>query len=131
MRSIAAVSIDLWPRPALAACTQEVADQIADVLQPLAQRRHAERHDVQAVEQVLAEQALLDLRSSDSRWVAAMMRTSRLDRRAPADGGVLALLQHAQQPRLRVERHVADLVEEQRAALGLLEAALACASARR
>ena len=47
-----------------------------------------------------------------------------LDRRAPADRRVLALLQHAQQPRLRLERHVADLVEEQRAALGLLEAAL-------
>ena len=47
-----------------------------------------------------------------------------LDRRATTDGRVFALLEHAQQAGLRLERHVADLVEEQRAALGLLEAAL-------
>ena len=46
-----------------------------------------------------------------------------LDRRAAADGGVFAFLQHAQQARLRLGRHVADLVEEQRAAGGLLELA--------
>ncbi len=34
-----------------------------------------------------------------------------------------ALLQHAQQARLHRQRHVADLVEEQRAAVGLLDAA--------
>ena len=45
------------------------------------------------------------------------------DRRAAADRHELARLQHAQQAGLRLERHVADLVEEQRAALGLLEAA--------
>ncbi len=45
------------------------------------------------------------------------------DRRAPADRGVLALLQDPQQARLRLQRHVADLVQEQRAALRLLEAA--------
>ena len=38
---------------------------------------------------------------------------------APADAGELALLQHAQQAGLGVERHVADLVEEQRAAARL------------
>ncbi len=53
------------------------------------------------------------------------------DRRAPADGDVFALLQHAQQARLRLERHVADLVEEQRAALRLLEAARRRARRRR
>ena len=46
-----------------------------------------------------------------------------LDRRAAADRRVFALLQHAQQTGLRLHRHVADLVEEQRAALGLFEAA--------
>ena len=82
----------------------------------------ADRHDVQAIEQILAEQALADqlaqvaMGGGDDAHIGA-------DRRAAADGGVLALLQHAQQPRLRLERHVADLVEEQRAALRLLEAA--------
>ena len=46
-----------------------------------------------------------------------------LDRRAAADRRIFALLQHAQEPGLRLHRHVADLVEEQRAALGLLETA--------
>ena len=55
-----------------------------------------------------------------------MMRTLARIGCAAADGGELALLQHAQQPGLRLGRHVADLVEEQRAAGGLLEAALSC-----
>ena len=46
----------------------------------------------------------------------------RLDRLAPAHRGELAFLQHAQQAGLRLGRHVADLVQEQRAAGGLLEA---------
>ena len=96
--------------------------EIADVLGALAQRRQAQRHDVEAEEQVLAEQALLDQHAQilvgggDDADIG-------LDRRAPADGGVFALLQHAQKAGLRLHRHVADLVEEQRAALGLLEAA--------
>ena len=47
----------------------------------------------------------------------------RLDRRAAADRRIFALLQDAQKPRLRLHRHVADFVEEQRAAFGLFEAA--------
>ena len=47
----------------------------------------------------------------------------RLDRLAPADGRVFALLQNAQQLRLRLDRHIADLVEKQRAAFRLLELA--------
>ena len=58
-----------------------------------------------------------------SRWVAAMMRTLALIGCAAADRRELALLQHAQQPGLRLGRHVADLVEEQRAAGRLLEPA--------
>src|SRR5688572_25419859 len=47
----------------------------------------------------------------------------RLDRLGAADGGIFALLQHAQETRLRLEGHVADLIEKERAALGLLETA--------
>ena len=39
----------------------EVRDQRGHVLQPLAQRRHLDRHDVQPVEQILPEPALRDL----------------------------------------------------------------------
>ena len=51
-----------------------------------------------------------------------MMRTStaRLCRRPT--GRTAPLLQHVQQLRLQRERHLADLVEEERAAVGLLEA---------
>ena len=45
-----------------------------------------------------------------------------LDRLAAADALELALLQHAQQLDLHLQRQVADLVEEQRAAVGQLEA---------
>ena len=45
------------------------------------------------------------------------------DRRAPADGGVFALLQDPQKAGLGIHRHVADLIEKQRAALGLFETA--------
>ena len=85
-------------------------------------RRQAQRHDVEAEEQVFAERALLNgvaqilVGGGDDADVG-------LDRRAAADGRVFALLQHPEQARLRLHRHVADLVEEQRAALGLLEAA--------
>ena len=60
-----------------------------------------------------------------------MMRTLALQRRVAADAVVLAVREHAQQAHLQVRRHVADLVEEQRAAFGLLEAAAAQRSARR
>ena len=106
----------------VSAMLEEMADEVGDVLGALAQRRQPQRHDVEPEEQVLAEQALLDqgaqvlVGGGDDAHVG-------LDRRAAADGRVFALLQHAQQPRLRLHRHVADLVEEQRAALGLLEAA--------
>jgi hypothetical protein len=47
-------------------------------------------------------------------------------RHVAADLLVDALLKHAQQLHLHRQAHVADLVEEQRAAFGELEAALAC-----
>ena len=53
------------------------------------------------------------------------------DRRVIADALEHALLQHAQQLHLHRQAHVADLVEEQRAALGDLEAALAGGDRRR
>jgi hypothetical protein len=55
--------------------------------------------------------------------VAAITRTSTLIGSRAADALELALLQHAQQLGLQVERHLADLVEEQRAAVGELERA--------
>ena len=52
-----------------------------------------------------------------------MTRTSTLLRLAPADPADLALLEHAEELGLEVERQVADLVEQQRALVGQLEQA--------
>ena len=57
--------------------------------------------------------------------MAATTRTSTGIGRAAADRRHLALLQHAQQLRLHAARHLADLVEEQRAAVRGRQAARA------
>ena len=51
-----------------------------------------------------------------------MTRTSTAARAVVADALELALLEHAQQLGLQLERDLADLVEEERAAVGELEA---------
>ena len=100
----------------------EVLAQHGDVAGPIAQRRQRDRKDVEAVVEILAELAGGDLlleipvRRRDHAHVD-------LDRLGAADALELALLQHAQQLDLHVGRQVADLVEEQRAAVGQLEAA--------
>ena len=103
------------------ALLQEEARERRDVLGALAQRRQAQADHVEAVEEVLAKGARLDallevlVRRGDHAHVA-------LHRIVAADAIELPVGQDAQQPRLQVERHVADLVEEERAAVGLLEA---------
>ena len=66
-----------------------------------------------------------------SRLVAAITRTSTRIGCVPPDALELALLQHPQQRDLRLRRQLADLVEEERAAVGQLEAAGAPLRARR
>ena len=78
---------------------------------------HGDRHDVQPVEQVLAEMPALDHRLARSRLVAAMTRTSTLERAGAAHPLELALLQHPQQLGLQLQGQLADLVQEQRAAV--------------
>src|SRR5690606_13463515 len=85
---------------------------------------------VQAIEKVLAERAagdrLLEVAVSrrDDEDVAA-------DRRMTADALENALLQDAQQLDLHGQAHVADLVQEERAALGNLETTFACSDSPR
>ena len=88
-----------------------------DVGAALAERRYADVDDVQAVIEVLTEAAGSDLRLEvpvgrrDDPDVA-------LDRAALADGGVLTLLEQAEELHLGGQRELADFVEEQRPALG-------------
>ena len=97
-------------------------DEITDVVDALAERRQADRYDIQAIVEVLAKQALPDHLTE----IAVRRRHDPdigLDGRTAANHGVFAFLQHAQQAGLGVHRHIADFIEEKRAAFGLLEAA--------
>ena len=81
---------------------------------------HAQRDDVEAVEEVLAERA-----RRDHRLEVAVGRADDADvdlaRALAADRAHLAVLQDAQELGLHAERHLADLVEEERAAVGHVE----------
>ena len=94
------------------------------------QRRQLDRDHVQPVVEVGAEAALghllLEIRVGRRHQPAV-----DLDRLRAADRDDLALLQRAQQLHLRRERHLADFVEEERAALGDLEQALPNRAPRR
>src|SRR5438876_2551035 len=103
---------------------EEVLDQERQVLDPLAQPRQRDRDDVQPVVQVLAEASRLHLGLE----VLVGGREDAhvdLERAVAADPLELALLQNAQDLGLRLRPHVADLVEEERPAVGDLELALA------
>ena len=91
---------------------------------PLAQRRHADLDHVEAVVQVLAELAGLHL---GAEVLVRRAQQAHVDRQLGdrADRPHRALLDRAQQLRLHRQRQVADLVEEQRAAVGRLEEAFA------
>ncbi len=100
---------------------EEVLDEERDVARALAQRRQADRHDVEAVEEVFAERAGGDelLEVAVGRRDEAHVDADRLD---AADALELALLQRAQELDLHLDGDLANLVEEQRAAVGELEA---------
>ena len=97
---------------------------------PLAERRQPEREHVQPVEEIFAQLALLhgldriDVGGGDDAHVHRLLVPA-------AETAEPALLQHAQQLDLRRRRHLADLVEKQRAAIGQLEAALRADRPRR
>ena len=96
--------------------------QDGNVVGPLAQRRQVQRDQVDAVEQVLAELAARDLvgeRAVRGRDDAHVDRP----RLARAEHLVGAVLEDAEQLHLRARVEIADFVEEDRAAVGNLEAA--------
>ena len=102
----------------------ELAEQQRDVLRPLAQRRHRDRHRAEAVVQVFAETPRSDgllevhIRGGNDADIGFL----HLGR---PDADKLARLQHAQQARLGRVRQLGDFVEEDRPPVGLLEIALA------
>ena len=77
----------------------EMLDQHRDVLAPLAQRRHLDRNDVEAIEQILAKLAVGDQLAQVAVGGGNHAHVDAL-RALGAERLELALLQHAQQLRL-------------------------------
>ena len=106
----------------LGALLQKMPGKNRDVLAPLAQTRQANTDDVEAVKKIFAEEVFLHpgfevlVRCRDDANIG-------LDRRVTANAVVVAVGKHPQQPRLQLGRHVADFIEEERPALGLLKTA--------
>ena len=100
----------------------EIVDQVGDVLAPLGQRRHADRHHRQAVIEVLAEFSVGDLRFEIARGRGDDAHVDR-DLGAAADALEGLIDQHAQDLVLRLARHIGDVVDEQRAAMRLFQRA--------
>ena len=97
---------------------QVVLEQRRNLLAPLAQRRQVERQDLEAVEQVLAEAAVAATSCVEVGVGGGDDADVDLDGAAARRAGGLLLLDEAQQLGLEVEADVADLVEEERAAVG-------------
>src|SRR5205823_3027612 len=103
---------------------EEEMREEGDVLEALAQRRHLDGEDIEAVVEVLAHPPVADglLRIAVRRGDDARVDVDLL---VAADAPELPLLEHAQELDLQLDRHLRDLVEKDRAALGHLEVALA------
>ena len=99
---------------------EEILGQRRDVPGALAERGQVDREDVKPIEEILPERAgrrlglEVGVRRRDHAHVHA-------PRGRLADAPQLAFLDHAQQPELHRRRHLADLVQEDRAAVRLLE----------
>src|SRR5256886_17682387 len=93
-----------------------------DVFPSRPERQELDRDHVQAEVEVLAEAAGRDLLAQHAVGRGDDARVDRV-RLAAAAAQALALLQRAQELHLDVRRDLGDLVEEERAAVGALEAA--------
>ena len=133
MQRLHGVLFELRPRhlaPAPASLSRMALAIAGNVLAHVAQRRHAQLDHVQPVVQVMAELARLDavgqvlVRGADDAHVHRVLLGG-------ADLAHLLLLDRAQQLDLHRQRQIGHLVEEQRAAVGGLEEAVAIGSRRR
>ena len=108
----------------------EVIGEQRHVFIARAQRRHEDRDDAQPEIEVLAEPARLDL---GGKLLVGRRQHPHVDSHArpAADRLDDLLLQHAQHLGLRLEAHVGDFVEEDRAAVGRLELAAPVGRPRR
>src|SRR5262249_2185887 len=101
---------------------RKVTHEQRNIARASAQRRHANRKDVQAIIQIGAKLPVLDhldevgIRPGDQAHID-------LQRLGAPQALELLLLENAQELGLQFERDVADLIQKQRAVVGELEAA--------
>ena len=114
---------ELVDRAVVALLAEEVLDQERDVLGALAERRHREHHDRDAVVEVEAEAPVVDLGAQIAVRRGDEAHVDR-DLVPSADAAEPAPLERAEQRGLERWRELADLVEEERAAVRALERAL-------
>src|SRR6185369_9088224 len=100
--------------------THEVIGEEQDIVTPLAQRWQMDAEDRQSVEKVFAEPSFRH-RAFEIAIGGRDETNVGLQRRRAADSLVPALLEHAQELRLRRRGELAYLVEKQRAACRKLE----------
>ena len=116
--------------PGAGALLQQMSGQRQDVVAAFAQRRQRQRKYVEAVVEVFAEAAGGHFIAQQAVGGGDDAHVER-HRRAAAEALDFALLQHAQQLGLQRQRHLGDFVEQDRAALRLLELAGVRVDARR
>ena len=95
---------------------REEFDELGNILDPLAERRHPQVDHVEPVVEIFAEGALLDLGLQIAVGCSHDLHVDR-HRLRGAHGQHFSLLQHSEQFRLQFLRHLADLVEKHNAAL--------------
>src|SRR5262245_24677667 len=98
----------------------EVLGKQGNVFTTFTQRRQGDRNDVEAIVEILAKDAFLHhvfkicARGGDNPHI-------NLDRRITANALELAFLYDTQQFYLERDRHITNLIQEDRAPVGLLE----------
>ena len=103
-----------------AEAVQIIVDEVGDVLAPLAETRHAQGHDIEAMEQILAQAAGGDLLTQVAAGGGDDANV-HLNVRVAADPAESLIDQNPQQPALGLPRHLGDLVDVERPAVGPLE----------
>ena len=118
LQAIQSGSVNSLGWQALAIGTQqECACQVGNILRTIAQGWNSQGCHIQPEEQIFAEQALLNQRPQ-----IAVGSGNNADVRPTSSPGVqgrFRAVNDPQQPRLRVQRHVTDLVQKQRTAIGV------------
>ncbi len=106
---------------ALRIMAEEMIDQCRHVFLPVAQGGKFDLHRVEPEQQILAEQAIV---AQLRRGHVGRGDDADIDRHRPvgADRRDLPLFEHGEQFGLQMQRQIADLVEEQGAAAGRLDA---------